>query len=126
LAVIADDIRAALPIMQQQAESLMTSPCLITRPGTPVLDEDTGNITPTTVTVFSGYCKVQTRDTLTQQSESGSSAVAIQRYEVHVPLSSGPYLEHDLVEVSGRRFRVVGLNLKTWQTAQRLPVEEVI
>lgn len=124
--MIIDDITFALPEMRQQAESMMITPCTIFRLGDPVLDENTGNFTPTQTVVFQGFCKVQTRDTQVRSDAPGSSLVISQLYEVHVPVSSGPYQDKDIVTVPGRTLRVEGLNLKTWQTAQRLPVVEVV
>lgn len=105
----------------------MVTPCVITRPGDPVLDENTGNYMPASVVVFSGLCEVQTRETQVRTQESGSAAIVEQLYLVKVPVASGPYQDKDIVTLgSGRVFRIEGLHLKTWQTAQRLPVMEVV
>ena len=124
--MIGDDLRSVLPFLQREAESRMVTPCKITRAGDPVLDEDTGNFTDGTEVVFDGFCEIQTRETQVREGDSGSSAIITQLYLVKVPVASGPYQDKDIVTVPGRTFRVEGLHLKTWQTAQRLPVVEVI
>lgn len=104
----------------------MVTPCTITRPGDPVLDENTGNFTPTQITVFSGYCQIQTREAQVHTGSSGSAEIVTQLYLIKVPVASGPYQDKDTVTVPGRTFHVEGLHEKTWQTAQRLPVVEVV
>lgn len=124
--MIADDLRAALPEMQRQAESMMITPCTISRDGEPVLDEDTGNYTPSHTVIFSGLCKIQTKDTEVNVAVGGSAEMVLQRYEIHVPVTSGPFQDKDVVTTPGRTFHVQGVHLKSWQTAQRLPVVEVV
>lgn len=120
------DIEGALPEFQQHAESLMVTPCTITRGGERVLDPNTGDFTTLSTVIYDGGCKVQTREGEVLDVVSGSAALNVQRYSIHVPVSAGPFQDGDLVTVTGRVFKVDGLHSKTWQTAQRLPVVEVI
>lgn len=118
-------VAAALPELQAQAESLMVTPCVVARPTGVTADPVTGADVETSETVYDGYCKIQGRNNQVQTAESGLSTVAFQHLEVHLPVSSGPYRRGDVVDASGRRFRVLGVPGKTWQTAHRLPVEEL-
>ena len=55
---LVDDILAALPVFRHEANSLMLDECTITRPGEPVTDPDTGDVTNSAETVYAGKCKV--------------------------------------------------------------------
>lgn len=134
--MIGHDIAAALPELRAQAESMMITPCRISRTGTVTANPDTGaDVIIPGAKVYAGGCKVQAREGQPQPAESGTATVIAQSLEVHVPASSGPYRKGDLVEILDRpdgaaavverRFRVEGLHRKTWQTAQRLQVEEL-
>jgi hypothetical protein len=72
-----------------------------------------------------GKCKVQANQLTDMSPEVGGATLTVQRYRVDIPVSAGPIEVGDLIETRGRQFRVTGLHDKTWQTAQRLPVEEV-
>lgn len=133
--MIADDIAAALPELQAQAESLMVDEALITRTGTEwTVDPITGrDVPPGTVEVYAGKAKVQSWQPYEQTPDVGGQTLTRQRYYVHVPVSAGPFEIGDLIEITaatnqpstlGRKFRVAGLHEKTWQTAQRLIVDE--
>lgn len=79
--------------------------------------------------VYTGRCKVQSVS-VQEESDivSAGAPLVVDRLRVDVPVGAGPFTVGDLVQVEGRsrRLRVVGLLEKTFQTAQRLPVEEVI
>lgn len=106
---------------------MMVTPCQVTRDsGPPVLDPVTGDFTSGVSVIFDGYCKVQTREGEVLDVVTGSSDPNVQRYSIHLPVSAGPFKHGDLVAVPGRVFKVDGLHKKTWQTAQRVPVVEVI
>lgn len=135
--MIVDQVDAEIQHLQQQAESLMVTPCTITRPSTVSTEPATGaDVEVLGAMVYDGSagspgCKLQTRLGQVRTVESGSGTVAVDGLEVHVPVGSGPYRIGDLVRILDqpqgselRRFRVAGLHLKTWQTAQRLPVDE--
>ena len=59
-------------------------------------------------------------------AEAGSATVTTVRWGIHVPVTSGPYQTGDVVRALSRVFRVDAIHAKTWQTAQRLPVTEVM
>lgn len=133
--MIGDQLATALPELQAEAESLMVTDCRVRRPSGVTADPGTGAdiVTFKPGAVFTGGCKIQTLQAQVQVVESGRATAAAQSYEVHLPVTSGPYRTGDVVEVLDapggavvRRFRVEGLNTKTWQTAQRLPVQETL
>lgn len=120
-------VSAELPFMQQTAEAMMVTPCAIRRGGTVEADPVTGaDVVVGGMSVYEGGCKVQSREGEARSAEVADATVTSQRWEVHVPVSSGPYQVGDVVDVAGRRFRVEALHVKSWQSAQRLPVVEVL
>ena len=113
----------------------MLDTCTVTRPGEPVTDPDTGAVTPGMTDVYSGPCKVQ--QTLSQGAnpEAGGHAFTVQDSRVDFPVSAGPFLVDDVVTVTasvldpqlvGRVFRVVELFHKSFATAQRTRVSELV
>ncbi len=130
-AVLGDDLAAVLPELQAQAESMMRDTATITRVTGTTTDTD-GREIPETTEVYGptiephkGKCKLEANTLVDTSPTVGGATVTIQRYRVDIPVGAGPVQVGDLVECRGRQFRVTGLHEKTWQTAQRLPVEEV-
>lgn len=123
---LADHISAALPELRAQAESLMVTPCTITRTGARVLDENTGNYTTPTTVIYAGGCQIAGRDTQVMDLTSGSADIDALRAVIKVPFNSGPYRKGDIVTADGRTFKVEGPDDRTWQKSQKLPVVEVI
>lgn len=124
---IADSIGVALPELRAQAESLMVDTCVVKRP-TGVTSGALGEDVTTYATpyVYDGPCKIQDRDLSPREAESGSSTADVLRSELHVPVSAGPFLTGDVVFIDDEAtWRVLAPHRKTWQTAQRLPVERV-
>ena len=126
----------SLAAAQRLAESRMATPCRVSRPDTTTGDPVTGADVPTAgVKVYAGGCKIQDRQASVRDVESAQAAATVQGLEVHLPVASGPYRVGDVVRILDRpdgpaavvlrKLRVVGLHLKTHQTAQRLPVEEM-
>ena len=78
----------------------------------------------TEVPVYAGACKVQTYEPDAVDVTSGGRPVTVQEYRLHVPNGAGPFKIGDVAVVAGFPwpFRVDGLILKTFQTAQRLKV----
>lgn len=117
---------SAIRAGRQAAERLMIDQCTISRVAHGVDGDGLDTVTETLV--YAGRCKVQS--VATQESDIVSAGVplVVDRLRVDVPVGAGPFAVGDLVQVEGRsrRLRVVGLLEKTFQTAQRLPVEEVI
>ena len=119
-----------------RAEQEMADECTITRtdPDAPwVPGPDGYDVPPQPATVYEGRCKVATYEPYEATPDVGGKTVVQQRYSVHVPVSAGPFEVGDVVTITasaqlpattGRTFRVAGLHEKTWQTAQRLLVDE--
>lgn len=116
----------------------MVDTCTIRRTTGPAgpLDPDTGEKTaaPTTV-VYTGRCKVQTYEPFENKPEAGQHTWTVQRYTVHIPATAAQIAVDDRIEIIaaevaanlvGRTYRVSGLLHKTFATAQRLLVDEVV
>jgi hypothetical protein len=135
--MIGADLAAVLPELRAQAESMMLDTCTIATPGTGAgtFDEDTGITTPPApVTVYTGACRVQSRDVQPSNPQAGETEYTTIAYVISVPASvvdvgvgatvtvTAASLDADLV---GRSFTVTGLVHKTYLTARRLVCEEV-
>lgn len=127
-------LTSALPRMQARAELLMVDACTISRVAFPNGEvDDDGNPISTETVRYAGKCKVQTYEPYEQTREVARTTQVIQRYSVHVPIDAGPFEVGDVVRITAsaglpstlsRTFRIEGLLEKTWQTAQRLLVDE--
>ena len=113
------------------AERLMTDTCTLERPGA-LVDDVTGEaeLEP----VFAGRCKVQTYEGYEQNPTAGGSVLTVQRYRVDLPASVQPR-PGDLVTVTasltdphlvGKRYRVTAPFNKSYATASRCFVDEVV
>lgn len=122
---------------RRAAEALMADSCRITRTTGPLgpLDPETGEKAPApTATVYEGKCRVQTYEAQESRPESGDHVYAVQRYSVHIPAGTtvrvgdvvtvlSATLDPDL---TNRRYTVTGLLHKTFATANRLLVDEIV
>lgn len=124
----------ALAAGRVAAESLMVDACIIDRPGEPVTDPETGVVSPAHSLVYVGPCKVQ--QTLAQSSspEAGGAVFTVQGARLDIPVGVGPVAVGDRVRMTaavsnpdlvGNQYRLVELFEKSWQTAQRVRVEEL-
>lgn len=131
--MIADDIAAALPELQAHAESMMTSTCVVRRPdGGSAVDPATLVATPTYLpdAIHVGRCKVQTRVLVISAEDTAESKITVQRLELHVPVTAGPFEPYDVAEITssrqphlvGARYQIQEDDVKEWQTAKRLSV----
>jgi hypothetical protein len=120
---------------RQAAEALMVDACTVTRPGEPVTDPETGNVTPGSTFVYSGPCKVQQTISQASNPTAGGHSFTVQDSRVDFPVSAGPLEVSDTVTITasaldpqlvGRVFRVAELFHKSYATAQRTRVEEVV
>lgn len=122
------EIAAALPILRAQAESMMTDQCVIEILIRYDVDPTTGASVPVYgPTIYEGRCKVQ--DGARSPRESGEGDADRDAFPLRVDVPVGPpwIPEGAVVTMSdGRRFRVLAPHRKTHQTAQRLPVEQVL
>jgi hypothetical protein len=111
---------------RRAAEALMVDTCTIDRITGEATGED-GRVTPTYADPppYAGKCKLQTYEPYEQTPEVGGSTPTVQRYSLHVPVTAGPLEVGDVATVGARRFRIAGLHRKSFQTAQRLLVDEI-
>jgi len=125
---------AAVIAGRREAEALMVDACTVTRPGDPVTDPETGNVTPSSTFVYSGPCKVQQTISQASNPNAGGHSFTVQDSRVDFPVAAGPLLVDDVVTITasvldpqlvGREMRVVELFHKSFATAQRTRVEEV-
>ena len=115
------------------AERLMLDECTITRPGEPVTDPDTGEVTNGGTLVYAGPCKVQSKDSATSSPEAGGHSFTVVSRQVHIPAESADVRDGDVVTITaartpqlvGKVYRVDGFTPDSYDTAFRIPVKEV-
>ena len=115
------------------AEEQMVDSCTIANHAGETTDAD-GNVVQTyDAPVYTGKCKVQTRDVDPQNPEAGDRAYTVLRSRVDVPMSATGIKKNARVTITssvydpdlvGRNFRVVAPFHKSFASARRLPVEE--
>jgi len=123
---------------RRAAEALMVDQCTIRAESTEVTtDPDTGVVTPVPgEVVYAGKCKLQQmRAALPSNPEGGEHRWTMGPLELHLPVEGSATVKTDcVVEVTasidpnnvGRRFRVRSGDRKTFATAIRFQVEEVL
>ena len=117
------------------AEALMVDECVITRPGEPVTDNDTGEVTNTGTVVYEGKCQVQSKNSSTANPEAGGAVFTVVSRQVKIPANAAEVLDGDEVKLTksllnaftvGKVYRVEGFTPDTYDTAFRLPVKEIV
>lgn len=117
---------------RRMALSRMSDTCTVTRAGSPVFNETTGQYTSTTVSVYSGACRVKQAASVARDVDAGSQLLAVTQLELHLPLSAVGVRAGDLVtitgsetraEQSGRKFSVVAPFDGSQTTALRFRIE---
>jgi len=117
------------------AEALMVDSCRITAPGEPVTDPDTGEVTNSSVLVYEGRCKVQSKDSATSNPEAGGAVFTVVSRQVHIPVNAAEIRDGYEVEITasllnqftvGKVYRVSGFTPDTYDTAFRIPVKEIL
>ena len=128
----AEDVIGVLPFLRTQAESLMVDACTITRPGDPVTDPETGDVTAGEVVVYSGKCKVQSKDSSVATPDAAGAGFVIVSRQVHIPANAADVQNDDVVTITasrlnvftvGKQYRVEGFEPDSFDTAARLPVK---
>lgn len=98
-------------------------------------DPVTGSDVPAYTTRFTSKCKVQARDLAARTEEVGGRSATTVTVELHLPVSAPAVEVGDLCEITaalsdsqmvGRVFRVVAPVAKSFATARRVDVEEVV
>jgi hypothetical protein len=120
---------------RRAAERDMVDACQIKRRTGESTDPDTGVVTPTYATVYTGRCRVQQRALESQGSDVGEARIYQVPWELQLPMATSTgiavediatitacQLDPDLV---GRAWWVKGKAGGTNKTARRLQVEEV-
>ena len=122
----------ALGMGRRMALSRMTDSCAISRPGTPVFDEATGEYTSSTVSVYSGACRVKHPTAVARGVDAGSELLVVSQLELHLPVSAVGVRAGDVVSITGsvtrgeqvgRLFRVVAPFDGSQSTALRFRIE---
>ena len=111
----------------------MLDECAVTRPGEPVTDPDTGEVTTPSVLVYAGRCKVQSKDSSVSSPEAGGHSFTVVSRQVHIPAESADVRDGDVITITaartpqlvGKVYRVDGFTPDSFDTAFRLPVKEV-
>lgn len=126
----------ALARGRQAAEALMVDACTITRTTGETTDTDTGVVTPTTSTVYTGRCRVQQSQLGADSTPAapGEVSVRLVAFEVQLPMSVEGLRVQDVVTIDtsvldpdlvDRQFVVLGLAHGTHKTARRIQVQEI-
>lgn len=125
---------AALLRGRAAAEALMVDTCTIRRKTGETTDPDTGVITPTLTTIYTGKCRIQQQSGIARPADVGQANVFLSRLELQIPMAvTGVDSDDEAVidtsvndpDLVGRVFHVRELAHKTHATARRFQVDEV-
>lgn len=113
----------------------MVDACTITRPGAPVLDRTTSQLTPgAVVTLYAGKCRIKPQRT-PAPTEAGEKRAVVARYELALPFSAVPSQPVRLADVVtlttsadarlvGQAMTVMAIDYGSTATAWRLTLED--
>lgn len=113
----------------------MQDACTVSRPGEPVTDPDTGNVTPSMAPVYAGPCKVQSKDSSVATPDAGGASFTVVSRQVHIPAGAADVRNGDVITVTasllnpfgvGKQYRVEGFTPDSFETAARIPVKEIL
>lgn len=119
---------------QRWAEQMMTDSLRLEHPTGETIRVD-GKTVPVMETVWSGPGKVQSQQSYPSQPEVGGGTLTLAVFEVHIPVGAEvvPLVDDVFVvdasrdqALTGSRFRVRVDPSKTWRTARRYNVEELV
>jgi hypothetical protein len=111
------------------AEALMVDTCTIRRVTSSTTDPDTGHITPTYATVYSGPCRVQQQAATASGQETGEAYALMLSFVLQLPMSVTGVRTEDEVTITAsvhdpdlvdRVLLVKDLAHKTHATARRI------
>lgn len=128
-------VASALARGRRAAERLMVDECTIRRRTGSTTDPDTGQITPTYTTLYTGRCRVQQQAVQAREETPGPAELLMVRRELHLPVATSTGVRagdqvsitacvHD-PDLVGRDLVVRDEMAKSMATARRLGVEEV-
>jgi hypothetical protein len=113
----------------------MVDTCTIRRLASTSTDAETGVITPTYTTIYSGACKVQQRSTAqARPHDLGEATVFVAPLELHLPVTVTGVASDDLVNITasvhdpdlpGRSWHIRELAHKSFASARRFSMIEV-
>lgn len=115
------------------AEAGMVDTCTVSRVTGETTDENTGAVTPTRSTLYTGACRVQQRTASSSPAEAGESYALMLALEVQLPMSVTGIKTEDEITITasvhdadlvGRVFLVRSLAHKSHATARRVGVVE--
>lgn len=113
----------------------MTDACTVKYQTGTALNETTGLDVPTYTQRFASACKVQARDLVANDSNVGGHVATTVKLSVHLPVSAGEVSTDELITITasvhdaqlvGRVFRATAPVGKSFATARRVDVSEVI
>ena len=115
-----------------EAEALMLTGVVVSRPGAPVTDADGAVVTPL-AEVFTGFCKVQTTVAQATSPVAGGHSFMVENLQLHFPVLSSLRVDDVAIVVSsamdpdlvGLSFRIIEAARGTYRTADRWNVELV-
>lgn len=120
---------------RRQAEALMESTCTITKVATGDIDQETGLREKTTITLYTGKCRLRLPNGTAVDVDAAAQILARQTPEISIPVEaegSGDVRPDMIVTITanpldtsvvGQQFRVRGIQFQTHATARRLQVE---
>lgn len=120
---------------RRAAEALMIDTCTVTRLTGSSTDPETGVITPTTATIYTGKCKIQQPGVASGgPANLGEATVMVSHPQLHLPIAATGVRSDDVATVTaaaldpdlvGRRYAIRVPAAKTFATARRLDIELV-
>lgn len=129
---------AAIAAGRMAAEALMCDTGIMRRPtGRAVQDPVTDREVEILTDLFTGRCRIQASGMQAATAQAGARTTVTTRIQLHLPVSAPEVRVGDIWEVTavgdlsdlqllGSRFRVVAPVAKTFATARRLDVEELV
>lgn len=119
-----------------KALELMQDACTVQHVTSLSTDQETGVVTPTYSTVYTGKCKIQQPSPATAPTDVGEAAVFVGQLQLQLPVTTATAAvsPDDLVTITGcvldtslvgQTFRLRGPAHKSYLTARRFPMIEV-
>lgn len=116
------------------AEALMVDSVLVERRTGETTDPDTGEVTPTWTTVYTGRCKFAQAAASGSPENVGEATVMVSELMLHLPITATGVTADDRAtavtaaldpDLAGRVFTIRAPMHKTYATARRLPLQEL-
>lgn len=123
-------------LARAQAEALrgMVDTCMVQRLATSSTDRETGQITSTYTTIYSGQCRIRQRVPRAQPKTVGEAQVFEARLELHIPVTVTGVASDDVVTVTaslhdqdllGRVWHIREIAHASYLSARRFSMIEV-